>query len=421
MSRRLTGMVFLLVLAGLLSMSVLAYRKAFTPVTWVTLHADRAGLQLSDGADVKVRGVIVGEVREVNADGRTAVLRLALDPDLTAQIPANVSARLLPKTLFGEKYVELVPPPDAAAAPIRDGAVIGQDRSQTAVELERILDGALPLLQAIKPDRLAAALGALAYALEGRGERLGQDLATMDSLLTELNRQLPAIAEDVRLLADVVSTYDGAAQDILAILRDVTVTATTLSEQRAQLAGFLADTTDLADTTREFLDRHDDRLIRLGQVSRPVLDLLALYAPEYPCLLRGVVALQPKADAVFAGGRMHITLEVTQDNGKYVAGRDEPVYGAHNGPNCRGLPDPAVPAGEVPVNDGYDYRSPAPQPFGPAPLGSLRAPMGWAGTAGEAGIVKPLVAAATGTPVSEVPDLAVLLWGPILRGAVVSG
>jgi phospholipid/cholesterol/gamma-HCH transport system substrate-binding protein len=410
MKRRLSGLVFLLVLAGLLGMSVLAYRKAFTPVTWVTLHADHTGLQLSDGADVKVRGVIVGEVRDIATDGHEATLRLALDPHLAGQIPANVSARLLPKTLFGEKYVELVAPPYAPAQPIRDGAVIGQDHSQTAVELERILDGALPLLQAIKPDRLAATLGALAYALEGRGERLGQDLSTLDSLLSELNKQMPAIAEDVRRLADVVSTYDGAANDILAILRDVTVTATTVNDQRVQLAGFLADATDLADTTREFLERHDDQLIRLGQVSAPVLELLATYSPEYPCLLRGAVALQPRADAVFAGGRMHITLEVTKDNGKYVPGRDDPVYGAHNGPNCRGLPDPAVPAPQVPVNDGYDYHAPAP----------VHAPMGWAGTAEESVLVKPIVAAATGTPVTDVPDLAVLLWGPLLRGAVVN-
>jgi len=116
---------------------------------------------------------------------------------------------------------------------------------------------------------------------------------------------------------------------------------------------------------------------------------------------------------VFAGGRMHLTLEVTRDNGKYVAGRDDPVYGAHNGPNCRGLPDPAVPGPQVPVTDGYDYGSAS----GHA---DVQASMGYAGTAEERAVVKPLVAAATGIPTSEVPDIAVLLWGPLLRGAVVN-
>lgn len=74
--------------------------------------------------------------------------------------------------------------------------------------------------------------------------------------------------------------YDAALPDLLALLRDVTVTAATVTDQRTQLAAFLADTTDTADTTRGFLDRHGDQLIRLGDVSRPVLELLATYAPS---------------------------------------------------------------------------------------------------------------------------------------------
>jgi phospholipid/cholesterol/gamma-HCH transport system substrate-binding protein len=414
LSIQLRGLAFLAVLAGLLVLSVLAYGKAFTPVSWVTVRTDHTGLQLNAGADVKVRGVVVGEVREVTADGSGAALRLALDPAVVGGIAANVTARLVPKTLFGEKYVDLVAPSTGTpVAGLRSGAVIGQDRSQTAVELEQILDRTLPLLQAIAPDKLATVLGALAYALDGRGERTGADLVSLDTILRQLNDEMPTIGDDVRRLADVVDTYDGAADDILAILRDVTVTARTVTDQRAQLAGLLADTTDVADTARIFLDRHGDRLIQLGQVTRPVLDLLAAYSPEYPCLLRGVVVLQPQVDDVFADGRMHITLEVTKDNGKYVAGRDDPVYGAASGPNCRGLPDPAVPAPPVPVADGYDYGSAR------SPL-DVQAPMGYAGTAEERALVKPLVGAATGVPASEVPDVAVLLWGPLLRGAVVS-
>jgi phospholipid/cholesterol/gamma-HCH transport system substrate-binding protein len=410
---RLLGIAFIAILVGLLGLSVLAYRKTFDPAIGVTLRANHTGMQLNVGADVKLRGVIVGEVRSVRADGTGAELALALDPTLARQVPANVSARLLPKTLFGERYVELVASPSAAATAVRPGAVITQDRTQSAVELERILDNALPMLQAIRPDRLAATLGALAYALDGRGDRLGGDLVRADALLERLNAEMPTIADDVRRLADVVSVYEGAADDILAILRDATVTATTVSQQRAQLAGFLADTTDVADTAFAFLQRHGDGLIRLGQVTRPVLDLLAVYSPEYPCVLRGVVALQPQAEEVFAGGRMHVTLEITKDSGKYVAGRDDPVYGAHNGPNCRGLPDPAVPAAETPLADGYDYggaRTPLAAP----------AAMGLAGTPAEQAVVKPLVAATTGRRVDDVPDLAVLLWAPLMRGSVVS-
>lgn len=426
------GAAFVLLLVAALGASVLQYRKAFTPVTWVTLNAERAGMQLQAGADVKLRGVVVGEVRSVRSEGGGARLRLALDPGQARRVPADVTARLLPKTLFGERYVALVAPPGTSGDPIRDGAVITQDRSRNGVELERVLDEALPLLQSIRPDRLAAVLGALAAALDGRGEQLGRDLVLTRDYLSELNKEMPVIAEDVRKLSTVLGAYDAALPDLLSILRDVTVTARTVVDQRAELAAFYAGATGAADTTRLFLDRHDDQLIRLGDVSRPVLELLATYAPEYPCLMRGLVALQPRVEESFSGGKFHITLEITKDGGKYERGRDEPVYGARNGPQCYGLPNPAVPAPEHPINDGYDYggkRNPLKLPIGlPSTTQSAagtRHPdeptdMGSAGTAEERELVKPIIGAVTGLLPVEVPDIAVLLWGPLLRGAVVN-
>jgi phospholipid/cholesterol/gamma-HCH transport system substrate-binding protein len=46
--------------------------------------------------------------------------------------------------------------------------------------------------------------------------------------------------------------------------------------------------------------------------------------------------------------------------------------------------------------------------------------MGFAGTAEERDLVKSLLAGSTGTPAAQVPDVAVLLWGPLLRGTVVN-
>jgi phospholipid/cholesterol/gamma-HCH transport system substrate-binding protein len=336
-----------------------------------------------------------------------------------------VSARLLPKTLFGERYVALVPPQNAASRPIRDGSVIPQDRSSAAIELERVLDGALPLLQSIRPDHLASTLAAIATALEGRGNKLGETLVALDNYLKQLNPEMATIADDVRKLVTVLDTYDGALPDLLAMLRDVTVPMNTVSEQSEQLAQLLAAAAGAADRTRLFLEQHGDQLIQLGDVSRPVLELLATYAPEYTCLLAGLRKGQPLAESVFATGRMRITLEITRDNGKYIPGRDEPVYGAHNGPQCWNLPNPPIPAPEFPINDGYDYGGsrpgPAKVPVGNPGSGPVSGPsMGSAGTSEEQNLLRPIIGAATGAPPVEVPDIAVILWGPLLRGVVVN-
>ncbi|MGO4342548.1 MlaD family protein, partial [Pedococcus sp. 2YAF34] len=128
------GVGFLVIVALLLGLSVAAFQKRFTPVVEVTLLTDRIGSQLQEASDVKLRGLVVGEVRSIEVTARGARLGLALKPEMVGMVPAGVSARLLPKTLFGERFVDLVTPPAGAAGAagagraIRAGDVIGQDR-----------------------------------------------------------------------------------------------------------------------------------------------------------------------------------------------------------------------------------------------------------------------------------------------------
>ncbi|SES49922.1 virulence factor Mce family protein, partial [Pedococcus cremeus] len=158
----LSGVAFLLVIALLMGLSVASFRHVFTDVVMVSLRTDRIGSQLQTSSDVKLRGLVVGEVRDIRTTGKGAVLSLALKPGMVPQIPADVSARLLPKTLFGERYVDLVVAPGSRTRPIADGDVIPQDRTAVAIELERVFDDLLPLLRTVQPEKLSATLNALA-------------------------------------------------------------------------------------------------------------------------------------------------------------------------------------------------------------------------------------------------------------------
>src|SRR5581483_439245 len=92
--RRLIGVVFLLVMALLVWLSIALYQKRFTPVAMVTLYTSSVGNEMHLGAEVKVRGVQVGEVRAIFADGSGARLELAIDPAMLARVPANVTAEM---------------------------------------------------------------------------------------------------------------------------------------------------------------------------------------------------------------------------------------------------------------------------------------------------------------------------------------
>jgi virulence factor Mce-like protein len=146
------GVVFLVVVALLIGLSIAAFQKRFTPVVGVTLLTDRIGSQLQEASDVKLRGLIVGEVRSISTTGDGARLELALKPEMADLIPRDVSARLLPKTLFGERYVDLVGGSVATAGHLREGDTIDQDRTSVAIELEQVFDDLLPLLRTVQPE-----------------------------------------------------------------------------------------------------------------------------------------------------------------------------------------------------------------------------------------------------------------------------
>lgn len=395
---RLYGVVFIAVLALLLSLSVAIYQQAFTPVVRITLEADSLGNQLDRRADVKLRGLLVGEVRGVRADGTKATLDIALRPEHVANIPADVHARLLPKTLFGEKYVDLVVPAGSSARPIRAGDVITQDRTRVGIELQQLMNDLLPLLRTVEPGELNAALSAFATALEGRGDRIGDNLTRLEAYLRRLNPHLPSLKEDIARFADVAEVYGDAAPDLIRILRNTVTTSRTLVEKKEQLAAALTSTTTTARTADGFLAATGDRLITLGRVSRPTLELFARYSPEYPCLLEGLVRQEAASEEAFRGGRMRITLEVVRQRPAYEPG-EEPHYGERSGPNCRGLPHPSVPAPHTKLDDGTSEVS---------------------GTRAEQRAVGSLVAPVLGVPADEVPPVATLLFGPMARGTAVS-
>lgn len=437
--QRLVGLVFLAVLAGLVGLAVGIYQKAFTPVVMVTLQADRVGSQLTRGADVKARGLRVGEVRAVDSDGTRATLTLALDTDSVGQLPSDLRARMIPKTLFGEKIVDLVLDDASTARPLRTGDVITQDRTETARETAEALDNLLPLLQTLRPAQVSTTLNALSGALRGRGAQIGDNLVLVDDYLTGLNPSVPAIGENLAGLADLADTVTEVTPDLSTLLDDTSFLARSLVDQQSALGNFLSSTAGSTDELSTLLRDNETRLISLAAESLPSLQVYERYSPGTSCLLQGLVEQSKTAEAAFGGLQpgLHITMELTRDQGGYLPG-DEPRYREDGGPTCAGLPPnaPIVPFPvDVEVKDGYcdeEEKQPGIQNGcrGRGQSGSTSS----AAAAGDptralaptrsARDLDRIAVAAIAGPVmglapSEVPDVAVLLFGPIARGTTV--
>ena len=431
-ARKALGVTFvcLLILCGWLTYAVFA--KQFVDVVPVTLRTSRIGLQMEPLADVKIRGIIVGEVRDMHADGDGALLDLAMDPAKLDAIPANVTALITPTSVFGQKVVSLRVPDNASADTLAAGDVIEETR--VPVEVQQALSDLYPLLTAVRPADLSATLNAAATALDGRGQRVGDNLERLEEYLTKLNPQLPGLVQDLHLLTEVSDDYTHVLPELGRLLRNQATTAGTLLEKEQDLRALFAGVTGLSDTARGFLEVNGDDIIRLGEVSAPTLHVLEHYAPQYPCLMRGIVNWMPQAAESYRGYVFHINMESIPNQPTGYGPRDDPKYGAAEGlrrpdPTCVTLPDPP-----------YSQADPAPMPpwadsrerddgiagshgkYRPSPAYPAATPMtsGWAGTSAEQQVIDALVAPMLDLPARQVPDVATLLFGPIARGAQVS-
>ncbi|GGS41846.1 MCE family protein [Streptomyces griseoviridis] len=405
--RRFAGVVFLVVPVLLVWLAVAVYDKQFTDSDPVTVETGSVGNEMHLGAEVKLRGVVVGEVRAIDATADGARLTLALKPGARESIPADVTAQMLPTTLFGERFVALVPPASPAAEPLAAGAVIPQDRSANAVELQQVLDNVLPMLTAVQPQKLSATLSAVSRALEGRGDRLGDTLALLDDHLRQFNPHLPTLNRDLKELVKVSQVYADAAPDILTALTDFTTTSSTLAEKESELAGTLGATTRTAEDVTAFLRQNKDNIIRLSAASRPTLDLLAEYSPAFPCTLRTLADFVPAMDKALGKGTdrpgLRVDITTVPSRGAYRPGTDTPSYDAGGGPRCYPVPYLGVaaePAVQVPATAGQD-------------LGPANSPQ-------ENDLVNELLAPAAGQDPADLPEWSSLLVGPALRGTEVT-
>jgi virulence factor Mce-like protein len=443
--RRLQGVAFLVVLALLLGLSVATYKKAFTEVAMVTLQTDTVGNQLQEASDVKVRGVIVGEVREIGVGTDGATIQLAIAPEHLDQIPADVSARLLPKTLFGERFVALQVPEQPTPERLAPGDVIGQDRTENAIELQRVIDDLLPLLRAVEPQDLSYTLGAVAEALRGRGDSLGENLVSSGRYFGEINTVLPELQANISGLADFADTYDSAADDLLGVLDNLAIMNTTIVDQAEQLRRTFTVGTSSANTMAGFLETNERNLISLAETSRPLLGLFARYSPEYPCLAEGLTRSAPLIGESFgADGDPALNLNIiftAPPRNPYLPG-DQPAYLDTSGPDCHGLSD--IGGARAAAQSGEFYCPDAPRDGIESPEsefnrephcysrgdGSDRVHPGTAtagnavpyslvGSTAELDFVRSLIGYQTGMDPDEISDLSAATLAPLLRGTKV--
>lgn len=217
------------------------YSAEFTDATGVT-----------KGDDIRVAGVRVGTVDEVEIIDRTrALVTFSVDDDTSVNGGTNAAIRY--RNLVGQRYISLTQEVgDTQRLP--DGATIPVSRTRAALDLTVLFNGFKPLFQALSPADINKLSFEIVQVFQGEGGTLEGLLAhtasvtdtladrdkVIGDLIENLNQVLVHIGERDEQLSELIASFriliGGLKDDRKAILGSLEE----ISELSVQTAGLLS-------------------------------------------------------------------------------------------------------------------------------------------------------------------------------------
>lgn len=315
------------------------YAGSFRSTVRVTVESDRAGLTMSKGAVVKLRGVEVGRVASVTAAPSGAKIDIEIDKADVDWVSQNSTAQIIPPTAFGAKYVQLTSGSEKGDDSIVAGSTIAA--SDVTVEVNEAFTNLAGVLEAAEPDKVNNTITALSQTLDQRGDKIGNLISTLQTYLSGLNQTIPELDQDLVEATDTASTYEAVAPDLVDLAGNLTTTTTTLTDRQADVDKFSRRLSVFSNNGETFVKANDDQVSTLLATLDPVTRILQRYSSVLPCTLEGTVINGKLAEEAVGGRRPGISsyTRVRPADEPYKLPTNSITLGSDRGPDCFGLPN----------------------------------------------------------------------------------
>jgi phospholipid/cholesterol/gamma-HCH transport system substrate-binding protein len=256
-------------------------------------------LDLVPQSGVKVNEVAVGRVEDIRLapDGWTAEVTMRVNGDV--ELPANALAMLRQSSLLGEKYVELSPPPPAAAdGRLTDGALIPLERTNRNTDIEEVLGALSMLLNGGGIEQLQNIAQELNAALSGNEADIRRTLDSVDTLVATLDESKSDITRAIDGVDRLAGTLNQEKERLAGVIENLGPGLKVLTEQRAQLVTMLQALQSLSDVAVETVDASQEDLVADLKALTPTLRKLGEAGTDLPKALELLLTMPFSDEAV---------------------------------------------------------------------------------------------------------------------------
>ena len=305
----------------------------------VTAQLPAEAGRVPNNAQVTYHGLPVGKVS--SSDGKSigdelpgAYLTLQIGKSHARQIPADAEVRAVPRTLFGDVEIDLRDTSTSAGDGLHDGSELAFDDSAEAVQLYDVYTRTVDVLGALEPEKLQTTMTALAQALDGRGETLGQTIDDADSAGAQLMPGLEKLAEATPEIAVLVRDIDGATPELLETLDNATQTSQLVLDRENSIRNVLGAGLNASRSGSEFLDDNVDNATKAINDTTTITGAVSSVPNPLSTTIRGMDAFADKGKTVFATGLFDITAVPSFQDPMPFDASDCPHVGGLRGASC---------------------------------------------------------------------------------------
>lgn len=210
---------------------------------------------LQSGDDVRVAGVNVGEVKDVDHyEATQAIVTFRIEADIELTEESRAEIRFL--NLIGDRYMALEEGKGAAdAEPLEDGDTIPVDRTAPSLDLTVLFNGFKPLFQALTPDQVNELSMNLVQVLQGEGGTVKGLLEHTASLTNTLADRDELIGSVITNLSETLDTVNQRHEQLSTLVVELRDWMRDLADDRETIGDSLDNISDLTVTVADLLRR----------------------------------------------------------------------------------------------------------------------------------------------------------------------
>lgn len=304
----------------------------------MTAYLPTSGDSLGPASNVKYHGLVVGRVITITGSARQSSAEIVLKPEQADEIPANVTARVLPSTIFGSEFIDLVEPARPESRRLPSATKIPADRSSETLRIMDAVAAGERILRAVDPSQLDATVSALADMLDENGANVGRFIQRAGTYLDTLMEHSDALYRDLRLMGNVLQGAADAEPHLVGALRNSHDTLRLVVSQRRTIDSLISSSTGLSSETTMFLQANGDNLIGTVQAGEPIVHVYNGRRGKLAQLLQSVPrVLSNGANGVRDGKiKMEGLVQFPFEVGKPYSAKDCARYVGARAANCGG-------------------------------------------------------------------------------------